>query len=227
MLTLDARIEEIRQDGADHHLVLALPRAMRPAAGQYFAANGTSQPEYRVYLFYPVQVTGQHLTISGMIPDHWSPGEVLRLRGPLGRGFGLPHLARRVGLVSLMGGLTHLQLLIRPALEQEAAVAACSAILSAGLPEEVEYVPADSLAELVAWADYLAVEVGAQALPGLNQRLGINPANPPAAKIEVFVRVDLPCAGMGECGICAVTTRKGWKLACKAGPVFDYRDLEI
>jgi hypothetical protein len=30
---------------------------------------------------------------------------------------------------------------------------------------------------------------------------------------------------MGECGVCAVNLRKGYKLACKDGPVFDLRSL--
>jgi hypothetical protein len=35
----------------------------------------------------------------------------------------------------------------------------------------------------------------------------------------------MPCAGLADCGVCAVELRRGWKLACKDGPVFDLRDI--
>ena len=42
---------------------------------------------------------------------------------------------------------------------------------------------------------------------------------------QVLVLVPMPCGGMGECGVCAVKIQRGWKLACKDGPVFDLEDL--
>jgi hypothetical protein len=43
----------------------------------------------------------------------------------------------------------------------------------------------------------------------------------------------MPCAGLGECGICAINTstgsvhrlQKDYKLTCKDGPVFDLKML--
>ena len=43
---------------------------------------------------------------------------------------------------------------------------------------------------------------------------------------QVLVRTPVPCGGAGECGVCAVTFRSEWRLACKDGPVFDWRDLK-
>jgi NAD(P)H-flavin reductase len=40
-----------------------------------------------------------------------------------------------------------------------------------------------------------------------------------------LVVAPMPCGGLAECGVCAVTTRRGWKLACKDGPVFDLGEL--
>jgi hypothetical protein len=31
---------------------------------------------------------------------------------------------------------------------------------------------------------------------------------------------------MADCGVCGVKGRRGWRLACKDGPVFDLNDLE-
>jgi hypothetical protein len=35
----------------------------------------------------------------------------------------------------------------------------------------------------------------------------------------------MPCAGLAACGVCAVQTRRGWKLACVDGPVFDLKEI--
>ena len=35
----------------------------------------------------------------------------------------------------------------------------------------------------------------------------------------------MPCGGAAECGICAVPFGRGWKLACKDGPVFELNPL--
>jgi NAD(P)H-flavin reductase len=41
----------------------------------------------------------------------------------------------------------------------------------------------------------------------------------------VLLRTQMPCGALAECGVCAVRTRGGWKMACKDGPVFDWREL--
>jgi hypothetical protein len=42
---------------------------------------------------------------------------------------------------------------------------------------------------------------------------------------QALVITPMPCGGIAECGVCAVTARRGWKLACKDGPVFDLTEL--
>ena len=51
----------------------------------------------------------------------------------------------------------------------------------------------------------------------------------PSMVRPVFVLVDapMPCAGMGDCGVCAVKARGGYRLACKDGPVFERRVLRV
>jgi NAD(P)H-flavin reductase len=41
-----------------------------------------------------------------------------------------------------------------------------------------------------------------------------------------LILAPMPCAGLAECGACAVPARSGWKLACLDGPVFDLRALD-
>ena len=42
---------------------------------------------------------------------------------------------------------------------------------------------------------------------------------------QVLVRTDMPCRGIGECGLCAVRTTRGWQHACTDGPVFQLKEL--
>jgi Leu/Phe-tRNA-protein transferase len=44
---------------------------------------------------------------------------------------------------------------------------------------------------------------------------------------QALIHTAMPCAGIAECGACAVRTRKSWRLACKDGPVFDISELEL
>lgn len=160
------------------------------------------------------------------LPAGWLPGMRLALRGPLGNGFSLPPTARRVALAGLASSFNRLLPLVDPALEQGAAVVLCGADLPAGLPAAVEVLPPEALPELAAWADYLALDLPVRSLEGLRARLGLEREAHPAAKIEVLMRIAIPCGGLGECGICAVPVRKGWKHACTSGPVFDLRDFD-
>jgi dihydroorotate dehydrogenase electron transfer subunit len=42
---------------------------------------------------------------------------------------------------------------------------------------------------------------------------------------QILIHTPVPCGGVAECGVCAVTSKSGWKLACRDGPVFDWREL--
>jgi len=90
------------------------------------------------------------------------------------------------------------------------------------LPAVVEVVPTASLAENLDWLDYLAVDIVLGDLPQLNSLLSI-PELPFDG--QVLVRTDMPCRGIGECGVCAVRTTRGWQHACSNGPVFQLKDL--
>ena len=41
---------------------------------------------------------------------------------------------------------------------------------------------------------------------------------------SVLLEGPLVC-GVGACGVCAVETRKGMRMLCSDGPVFDLRDM--
>jgi dihydroorotate dehydrogenase electron transfer subunit len=115
---------------------------------------------------------------------------------------------------------------------------------SPDLPPEVEIQPVSALADVAKWADTLAVDLPRESLPGLREKLGTEGqaratfARPPgptgsagaggpwrAGEAQALVITPMPCGGLADCGVCAVTARRGWKMACKDGPVFDLKDL--
>jgi dihydroorotate dehydrogenase electron transfer subunit len=115
--------------------------------------------------------------------------------------------------------------LLIAALEQGASVVLVSDLDLPGLPPEVEFQPVSGLAEVARWADYLALDLPRESLPGLNERLGLGEQAEARFEAQALVVTPMPCVGMAECGVCAVTARRGWKMACKDGPVFDLKEL--
>ncbi len=123
-------------------------------------------------------------------------------------------------------GLARLQPLLTDALEKGAAVALFTDNAPPGLPSAVEVNPLETLNEALAWADYLALDLPASELPGLARRLGVERGlRHLPCPAQALVGLPLPCGGLADCGACAVETRRGWKLACQDGPVFDLIDL--
>jgi hypothetical protein len=111
------------------------------------------------------------------------------------------------------------------ALEQNASVALVSELDVPNLPPEVEMRPLSALAEVVHWADYVALDMPHESLPWLREKLGIGEQAKVMFEAQALVITPMPCGGMAECGVCAVRVRRGWKMACKDGPVFDLDDL--
>lgn len=156
----------------------------------------------------------------------WQPGMQLHLSGPLGRGFTPPPGIRRLALAALGGALERLLPLAGLALHNGAAVAAFSDSPLPPLPPAIEVQPLSALPEAPGWADYLALDVPLQKLERLRPALGLPPEhNSLACPAQALVTAAMPCGGLGACGVCAVETRRGPRLACSDGPVFDLAEL--
>lgn len=222
---------------------LLCPRNLIPESGQYLLVHdgspdrhdpGRSESPLPVPVFSAGSVPGGFL-MAPPIPLTWQPGTTLSLRGPLGKGFSLPPSARRVALVALTETPARLKPLLASALEQSAALVLVSDLEFPDLPLEVEIQPVSALADVAQWADYLAIDTTRESLLGLREKLGCgeqarakfarSSLAGQAGKAQVLVVTPMPCGGLAECGVCAVTTRRGWKMACKDGPVFDLREL--
>lgn len=216
-------LELILEDGC-RYARIACPPNLVPAPGQYLLASDGSDAPLSVPLFY-TDFAAQGFIAAAPPTTIWSPGLELHLRGPLGRGFSLPLSARKVGLIAFDDSPAYLQSLIRPALKQDAAVVFVGRFTADNLPDEVEVQPLSALPEILEWADYLAFDVRRENLNALRERLVKWDPRAGGKGAQFLIRTPVPCGGMAECGVCAVTLRSEWKLGCKDGPVFNWRDL--
>lgn len=217
-----AQLTEIDLNGKSTGRIRCAPQLI-PAPGQYLLAHAeqdTNAP-LATPLFRAALCPGG-FTLASPLPAHWQPGTQLHVRGPLGKGFQLPNTARFIVLVSFNKKPAHSLALIELALAQHAAIALLTDHPPDGIPTAIEISPVSTLAEATRWADYLAIESPRAALPGLLQIISQSAYHKDG---QVLIETPIPCGGMGECLACAVNLRKGFKLACKDGPVFDLKTL--
>jgi hypothetical protein len=199
---------------------------MAPAAGQYLLGCSLEAEEVLPVVLYLAWKEGGGSLLTGSIPGNWIPGGKVWLRGPSGKGFHLPTQARRVALASLTGGFSRLAPLAQAAIRQGAAVSLFSPSMPAVLPAEVEVLPLQALNEAWSWADYAALEAGVEQIEHLGALLGSGhfPRLPFQAEILIITR--FACAGVADCGVCAVEAGGRYHLACKDGPVFPLNLLD-
>lgn len=203
------------------------PRRWAPAPGQYLAAASfENRSDPLAHPLFPTAYSEQGFLAGPPFPPDWLPGTRLQLSGPLGRGFHVPVRPARLALAAFGSDLARLLPLAEQALRQEAAVAVFSDAPLPGLPLSIEAYPLASLPEALTWAVFLALDLPLESLPGLRTRLALAPGERLPCAAEALIFTPMPCRGLAECGACAVPARRGWKLACKDGPVFDLADLE-
>jgi NAD(P)H-flavin reductase len=189
------------------------------------AGTASQSDPLPVSLFSTESTPQGFITAALPVPETWMPGLELFLRGPLGRGFSIPASARRVALLSLEGSPARLLGLVAPALKQGAAVVIASDVNEGDLPDEVEVQPLSALGEAADWADYVALDVSREKMHGLKERLSGQRHFAVKNEAQVLIHTLMPCGGIAECGVCAVMTPSNWKMACKDGPVFSWREI--
>jgi hypothetical protein len=195
-----------------------------PAPGQYFLADdGAAICAQTIFC---VRQEEASLLALPPLPVAWQPGSSLRLLGPLGNGVTLPRPLRRLALAVFEESPTILLSVARLANQQGAEVALFAEPPLPALPAWLEASPLAALPEALTWADFLALDLPSSSLPHLRQHLGLPSHAACPCPAQALVRLPMPCGAVAECGACAVSMRRGWRLACKDGPVFDLNDLE-
>jgi Iron-sulfur cluster binding domain of dihydroorotate dehydrogenase B len=228
MRTYDARLTEIQvETGGRLAAWIDCPQTAIPAAGQYTlaCASGDLTAALGTTLFRS-QVSEGGFLAAPPIPPSWGLGTSLVLRGPLGRGFSLD--GQRLALAALGDTVSRLLPLADEALQRGDAVTLFTGAPLPALPASIEVYPLSSLPEAHGWADCLAVDLPLEALPALRRSLALSRGERLAFPAQALIYTSMPCAGLAECGVCAVPVRgqRRYRLACKDGPVFDLEDLD-
>lgn len=223
MKTYSATITEITPVGQQQAFAVSNLSPVQPNPGQYFRAFVPSSSQSIPIPVYPYSINPESILLCGKLPVTWHPGADVLLQGPFGNGFTLSLSPRRLLLYAselpLEPRLFHLAL---HALQHGADVTWVSNSLSLVLPPQVEVLKVSDFPAALEWSDACAVSAPLNQLPVFLRSLPVKPAD--HSKVEVFIDAPLAC-GNARCGVCAVETRKGFKLACKDGPVFPLKEL--
>jgi len=199
------------------------PPALIPAPGQYVLAHALSEPEAPLAtLVFSAGSCPGGFYAAPPLPVNWQPGTRLNIRGPLGKGFQLPVTSRFIALADFSENPARLLALTEQALAQNAALILLTNYSPDGLPAAIEISPLSALTETLRWADYIALDLPRAALPAA---LKLIVTASYSGNGQALIETPLCCGGMGACGTCAISLPKGYKLACKDGPVFDLKTL--
>lgn len=199
---------------------------LQPIAGQFFQAFAADFDDLLPTLLYPCRISATDVLLCGDIPKSWTPGNELHLRGPRGNGFHLPPLTHRVALTTLDSfNLNRLMALADVALANRAEVSLFTNQQLTDLPPEIEVLPLEELNQVKEWADYLAAVIMPGQVNTLRNELQFYAGRKTPFNTEIMLDLPMICDESSACGVCAVYTSRGWRLACKDGPVFALDDL--
>ena len=227
MRSYQGRVTEIQLDAWERRSAwIACPPAAIPSAGRYLLGRLSADPLATLAEpLFPGQITAERFQTAGSLPASWEPGMILNLRGPLGQGFSLPENAHRIALIDLAETPARLLPLVSQAVKGQLAAALFTDTTLTGLPAALEIQPLSGLSEALSWADYIAIDLPLGSLAELRHHLGLSAADRLPCPAQALIVTPMPCGGMAECGACAVPAQRGWKLACKDGPVFNLSEL--
>jgi dihydroorotate dehydrogenase electron transfer subunit len=180
------------------------------------------------------------------------PGDTLDVIGPLGQPFAVGERAHNLLLIGQGPGLAALLLLARVAAARGGAVTLLASAADSDalpppflLPGEVEYQgfvgfqiadfrlqidPADTksaiynLQSAIAWADQVFAALPDDQIPALRDAIRAARYRWGRGFASALLEGPIIC-GVGACGACATELRKGPRLLCSEGPVFDLRDV--
>jgi len=222
------RVIEMRLDlSGQLEALIACPEGITPQAGQYLLAVDPSDPT--VALGTPVflaKKTERGFWAAPPIPVTWRPGTDLHLAGPSGHGFSIPGNIQRLGLVALGETAARLMPLVWQFVSSQSSVTLFTDLPLPIAPSSLEVFPLVSLVEELNWPDIMVFDLPLNRLPELRSLLNLSQGQGLPCQAQVLVTTPMPCAGTAQCGVCAIPSRRGWKLTCADGPVFDLKQLK-
>jgi hypothetical protein len=201
--------------------------------GQYLAASSKSENDGQIpHSLFIESSTENEISIGSPAPPNWNPGHEIVFRGPLGHGFSLPVMLKRLALIGLDDHPGRLMALLNIARNLNVDIAMAGDFISdpaiaRDIPAHVELTNQGHMDDLFSWADFIALDVPSFRIQELNDILQSTSSKAPWGDVQVLIFTSMPCGAIAECGICAVKTIKGYKLACQDGPVFNLKDINF
>jgi hypothetical protein len=222
------RVREIRVGpGGCVEVCIGCPEESIPCAGQFLLAVDPTEVEANLPTpVFAIEKSNHGFWGSPTQNIRWSPGTVLDLVGPLGHGFDLPDISQRLGLVALGETVSRLLPLVRQALKMRISLTLFTDLDLPTLPSALEAYPLASLPDALDWPDFLALDMPLERITELRYVLGLSTGGILTCPAQILIITPMPCAAIAQCGACAVPGRRGWKLVCEDGPVFNLNDLK-
>jgi hypothetical protein len=133
---------------------------------------------------------------------------------------------QRIALAALGDTAARLLPLIEGGMHSDCSITLFTDSPLSQLPSRIEVYPLRSLPEVLDWAQFLLLDVPVGCLSGLRAALGLGFGQSLSCPAQVLIYAPMPCGGLADCGVCAIAARRGWKLVCKDGPVFNLDQLQ-
>lgn len=223
MTRVNGTIVEISENGGEYLLKAALERQLLPIPGQYLRVSTDSADDLLPATVFPVHSGTEIIEFISYSRQNWHVGQEIAFRGPLGKGFSMQPDTAKVGLIGLSPKAALCLLpLARWMLEAGKEAALVTDAHLHGLPMDLEVLPGDQALEVSIWADAAALALTRDEIADALVQFSIEYVKKP---MEAMILGEFPCGGTAGCGVCAVSTKKGWKNPCKDGPVFDLAEL--
>jgi dihydroorotate dehydrogenase electron transfer subunit len=210
-----------------------LAGAMRPGQFARLRDPLTFDPYLRrTAWFYRVDGARVALTLAARDPlaARARVGDSLDVLAPLGRVVELDASARHLLLIGEGAPIAPLLAMADLAVEQQREVVlvnrAAEDFPAHLLAPEIEYRtdPGALGNELILWADVIIASGSDEMYHTLADTVRAARFHIEPGQVRVLIDVPMPC-GTGDCYACAVDTRRGVRLACIDGPLFDLSEL--
>jgi NAD(P)H-flavin reductase len=199
--------------------------------GQYLSITTPDQITAIPNICFPIHINDEILQVSP-IPNEWHPSQKVEVRGPFGHGFSIPQISKKVCLVSWDQHPNRLMDMLKKTIrEQREIILVWDAFQqtedSLSIPEDVEIMGLQNLDDAIRWADFIGMDSPINLLSEVARHKSILQSGVLTCPIQILVSTSMPCLGIADCGICSIPVKKGYKLTCKDGPVFDFGELDL
>jgi len=163
---------------------------------------------------------GKVLEILPQEPLNLKPGQSLIISQPAGIGF--TELGNQVRILMLISDLEN-SLLLNMIHQQSKTKQWEVSVLTTGqnhnFPETVELITKNQFIDTCNWADRIYLEATQSSLEETIYKIMNTIGKEDQKKVEIFTQANYGCAGIGECGLCAVNILNKKILLCQQGPV--------